>query len=112
MPAKAPTCELPRPWRPATPMWIVSFAPKTRPDDLVPATVTVAAAARVFLIKLRRFRDMAGPFAWRDRELDTLQIYPRERRDARKMFNPEPTATADRRRRWLRVKQWCALLRS
>src|SRR6266852_1157923 len=39
---------------PATPTRMTSFAPSTRPDDLVPAMVTVAAAASVWLRKLRR----------------------------------------------------------
>src|SRR3954469_727670 len=59
---KAPTCEPPRPFSPATPMRMASLAPTTWPDDLVPATVTVAAAARV-LRKSRRFwRVIADPF--------------------------------------------------
>ncbi len=44
-------------------MRIASLAPNTRPDDLVPAKVTVAAAAKVPFKKLRRdCRDMGGTF--------------------------------------------------
>src|SRR5215831_10779085 len=39
---------------PATPTRMASFAPRTRPDDLVPAIVTVAAAANAWLRKFRR----------------------------------------------------------
>jgi len=46
--------EPPRLLRPATAMRMVSLAPSTRPLDLVPAMVTVAAAARVDLRNVRR----------------------------------------------------------
>ena len=36
---------LPWPWMPATPTRIVSLAPSTRPDDLVPAMVKSGNAA-------------------------------------------------------------------
>src|SRR5689334_17815117 len=63
MPLKASTWEPPRPWRPATPTRMTELAPITRPDDLVPATVTVAAAARVVFRKSRRFWSVIGrPF--------------------------------------------------
>src|SRR5690242_8112380 len=52
----------PRPCSPATPRRIVSLAPSTRPDDLVPAMVTVAAAARVRRRNWRRLkRDIRSP---------------------------------------------------
>ena len=44
----------PRPLSPATAMRMVSFAPRTLPDDLVPAMVTVAAVASVYLRNERR----------------------------------------------------------
>src|SRR5262245_6812400 len=45
---------------PATPTRITSLAPRTWPDDFVPAMVTVAAAASVCLMKPRRvIRGMA-----------------------------------------------------
>src|ERR1700722_6837229 len=53
MPAYAPTWALPRPFKPATAMRIASLAPRTRPDDLVPAMVIVAIAAREPFTKLR-----------------------------------------------------------
>src|SRR4051794_28025863 len=63
MSPKLPTCEPPRPWRPATPIRIASLEPSTFPEDLVPARVTVAAAASVLFRKLRRVdRDMGGSF--------------------------------------------------
>src|SRR5262245_12979028 len=47
------------------PMRMVSLAPRTRPDDLVPAIVTLAAAASVDCKNLRRVkRDMAAPFSF------------------------------------------------
>src|SRR5437870_2767912 len=62
MPPNCLTCSPPRPLRPATPIRIVSLAPSTLPDDLVPAMVIVAAAARVPFKKLRRFsNDMRVP---------------------------------------------------
>src|SRR5580765_4574005 len=54
MPTKAPTCEAPRPLRPATAMRIMSLAPRTCPDDFVPATVMVAIAAIEPLTNCRR----------------------------------------------------------
>src|SRR5947208_15629165 len=36
MPEYAPTCDSPRPFRPATATRTVSLAPMTRPDDFVP----------------------------------------------------------------------------
>src|SRR5271157_3518337 len=56
MRVNSPTCEPPRPCRPATPMRMTSLAPSTRPDDFVPAMVIVAAAARVDFKNLRRVR--------------------------------------------------------
>src|SRR5437588_606413 len=51
---------LPWPWMPATPTRIVSLAPSTRPDDLVPAIVNDAAPARVPLRNLRRVGCLMG----------------------------------------------------
>src|SRR6185437_8471629 len=56
----SPTWEPPRPFNPATPTRTVSLAPSTLPDDLVPATVMVAAAARDDSRKRRRVRRMRG----------------------------------------------------
>ena len=61
----------PRPWMPATATRMVSLAPITRPDDLVPAMVTSgkAAAAAAPLRKLRRvIGRMAGPLTQEDGE--------------------------------------------
>src|SRR5262245_33659890 len=78
MPLKAPTWEPPRPFRPATPTRMTELAPSTRPDDLVPATVMVAAAARVVLRKSRRFWRVIGrPFVGAGEWLARLQrLYP------------------------------------
>src|SRR6059058_3428175 len=62
MAANSATCEAPRPFRPATATRMVSLEPSTRPDDLVPARVTVAAAASVPWRKLRRVKlDIVRP---------------------------------------------------
>src|SRR5687767_6690919 len=49
-----PMWPFPWPLMPQTPMRMASLAPRTRPDDLVPAMVTAAADARVVLKKSRR----------------------------------------------------------
>src|SRR5262249_2438380 len=54
MPPNSPTWEPARPLSPATATRTVSLAPSTRPDDLVPAMVTVAAVARVDFKNERR----------------------------------------------------------
>src|SRR3954447_13545166 len=61
MPARAPTWAPPRPLRPATARRTVSLEPSTLPDDLVPAMVTVAAAARVPTKSRRLRRGIATP---------------------------------------------------
>src|SRR5579871_5772208 len=77
MRVKALTWEPPRPLRPATPMRITSLAPSTRPEDLVPAMVTLAAAASVFFRKLRRVsRDMVRVLSVRRVQAGTSRTVP------------------------------------
>src|SRR5436305_12600630 len=76
----------PRPFRPAMPRRITSLAPSTRPDDLVPAIVTDAAAARVVFRNRRRDRwVMTDPFGGtgaNGRVSGILYLYPVQGRAA------------------------------
>src|SRR5438874_10649374 len=63
MPDQAPTWLPPRPLRPATAMRTVSLAPRTRPEDLVPAMVTRAPAPAALRKSRRVVSGMErGPF--------------------------------------------------
>src|SRR4051794_1804868 len=77
MPAHSPTWEPPRPFRPATAIRTVLLAPRTRPEDLVPAMVIAPAAASVVLRKERRDRLMTTPFGRREEAWRQLEAFPR-----------------------------------
>src|SRR5438445_8901488 len=82
MPENWPTCSPPRLLRPATPMRTVSLAPSTLPEDLVPATVMVAALASEEARNRRRVRRMGGPPRQRGREGDGRWMKNTRRREA------------------------------
>src|SRR3954469_11893216 len=77
MPENAPTCDAPRPFRPATPMRTESLAPMTRPDDLVPPMAKPAPmpAATERPRNWRRFRCDIDPL------LMLREEFGRRRRD-------------------------------
>src|SRR6516162_5757230 len=79
----------PRPLRPATPTRMASLAPSTRPEDLVPAMVMLAAAASVLFRKRRRFRVMVIPFAkkpGRRARRRVMLLYPERRQNKKKKY--------------------------
>src|SRR5262245_26591568 len=98
MRAKPSTWAPPRPLRPATPMRITSLAPRTLPDDLVPAIVTVAAAASVLFRNLRRVRRDIAYFLSRWREFVRRKLPYTRSKAPTPAENPTLLTERDRKR--------------